>query len=143
MKKLGLIVALLCAITVFETEAQCCKGKTDKKECVDKECSSADVEKAEVVVYYFHATRRCATCEAVESVTKKTINAKYKSKVVFVSVNREKQKEMAKKYKVSGQTLLLTKGKKVVNLTNDAFMYARNSPEKYEKKLEAQLEKLL
>ena len=36
-----------------------------------------------------------------------------------------------KKYEVWGQTLLFIKGKKVINKTNEAFMYVTTDPEKW------------
>ncbi|HML86494.1 MAG TPA: nitrophenyl compound nitroreductase subunit ArsF family protein, partial [Bacteroidales bacterium] len=49
-------------------------------------------EKAKVEVYYFHYTRRCATCQAVESEAKKDLDALYPALVkagtiVFKSIN--------------------------------------------------------
>ena len=73
-------------------------GKEEKKE-------SGIIQADKVEALYFHATRRCATCEAVEKVTKETISKNYKGKVEFVSINREEavNKEMVEKYKVNGQ----------------------------------------
>ncbi|HOO84228.1 MAG TPA: nitrophenyl compound nitroreductase subunit ArsF family protein, partial [Prolixibacteraceae bacterium] len=94
-----------------------------------------DISNVEVI--YFHATRRCATCNAVEEVTKEVLNDVYENKIKFTSIDREQDKKnsLLKKHKVNGQTLLIIKGDKVVNLTNDAFMYARTNPEKLKEKL--------
>jgi len=99
----------------------------------------------DVVVYYFHATKRCVTCKAVEAVTKEALKEYYGEKVVLTSINREKDKKnpLLKKYKVNGQTLLVVKGDDVVNLTSDAFLNARTKPEKLKKKIKTTIDSML
>ncbi len=102
-------------------------------------------EKIQVKAYYFHATRRCETCQAVEKVASEVIKESYSDQVSMLVYNREKEenKSLVKKYKISGQTLLIVKAKKVVNLTNDAFLNARNNPEKFREKLRATIDSML
>lgn len=99
----------------------------------------------EVIAYYFHATKRCVTCKAVEKVARETIDENYKGKVTFVSINREEEKDnpLVKKYKISGQTLLLVKGDEMVDLTSSAFMNARTKPAKFEERLKSEIDKML
>ncbi|MFV0377902.1 MAG: nitrophenyl compound nitroreductase subunit ArsF family protein [Mangrovibacterium sp.] len=98
-----------------------------------------------VKAYYFHATRRCATCEAVESVTRQALTDYYGAKVAFECINRETDKKnpLIKKYQIKGQTLLIVDGDKVVNLTNDAFLNARTKPDKLKAKLKATIDPML
>lgn len=98
-----------------------------------------------VKVFYFHSTRRCATCEAVEAVTREAIREYYGTRVSFESVNREEDaaNPLIAKFKVSGQALLVVKGSNVFDLTGDAFMYARNKPDKLKKTLKAKIDSLL
>lgn len=97
-----------------------------------------------VEVYYFHATNRCVTCEAVEAVTKDALNQFYGDQIVLKSINREEDKTnpLIKKHKIAGQTLLVLKGDKAVNLTNYAFMNARTNPDKLKKKIKETIEKM-
>lgn len=97
-----------------------------------------------VEVYYFHATNRCVTCEAVEAVTKDALNQFYGDQIVLKSINREEDKAnpLIKKHKIAGQTLLVLKGDKAVNLTNYAFMNARTNPDKLKKKIKETIEKM-
>lgn len=146
MKKLFTILTLVFIAGVFTVSAQCCDSKTlaDASSTTKANCDAKQTS-TDVKAYYFHATRRCATCEAVEKVTKETIGEDYKGKVAFESINREENKDNAlvKKYKISGQTLLLVKGDKKVDMTSAAFMYARNNPEKFEKKLKSAIDAML
>jgi len=88
-----------------------------------------------VRVYYFHGTRRCTTCKAVEEVTKEILNEYYATElanttITFESINldEEDSKEIANKLKVSGQTLLFISDNDTTNLTNQAFMNAVSNP---------------
>lgn len=83
-------------------------------------------------VYYFHYTRRCATCQAVETVSSEGIKELFGDRVLFAEYNldEEEGKEKAEQLGVSGQTLLIVKGDKKINITNEGFMYARSNPEK-------------
>jgi hypothetical protein len=90
-----------------------------------------------VEVYYFHYTRRCATCTAVENVTKAALEEFYgeeikNGSIVFTAVNLDESdsEEIAEKLGISGQTLLVVAGDKKENLTTDAFMNAKSNPEK-------------
>ena len=102
-----------------------------------------------VEVYYFHYTRRCAGCKAVEAETQKALQfffpeAMKTGKIAFRSVNLdEKENEaLADKIGVSAQSLLVVKGNAKEDLTDMAFMYARTKPEKYHKTLRKTIENL-
>ncbi len=101
--------------------------------------------KTDVSVYYFHFNARCATCRAVESVAKNGIKELFGDKVAFAAYNLdEKPGELkGKELDVSGQTLLIVKGNKKINLTNEGFMYARTNPEKFKQILNANIQPLL
>lgn len=108
-----------------------CSAQTKK----DQSANNASSEKVEV--YYFHYTRRCHTCESVETESKKAVETQYpeqvkKGTISFQSLNLddENSKKIAEKLKVGGQTLLVVKGSKQVDLTDKGFMYATSSPEK-------------
>jgi hypothetical protein len=100
-----------------------CTAQTQKKET-----TSSQIE-----AYYFHNAARCVTCKTVESEAKADLENLYGSQVTFKSLNLEDDatKAIAKKLEVSGQTLLVVKGNKKVNLTNEGFMYARTNPKKF------------
>lgn len=130
------------------TIQSCNSNQTSDSSSTTKETpKSAELnnEDAGLTAYYFHATRRCETCEAVEKVSKETIAADYKGKVTFKSINREKESDnpLVLKYEISGQTLLLIKGDQAKDMTSAAFMYARNNPEKFEEKLKSAIDEML
>lgn len=127
-----IIASLLFMGTLFTAQAQDTEQKINVQE----------ISTQKIEVYYFHNTRRCATCEAVESVTKSALKENYaeqmeNGKITFQSLNVEDDanEPLARKLKVSGQTLLFVKDGKRKDLTNDAFMYARTNPEKLTNKI--------
>lgn len=104
------------------------------------------VKPAKIEVYYFHYTRRCMTCNAVEDVTKNTLNELYAAKmksgeITFHSVNLEEKdgEAIANRLKVAAQALIVVNDGKQTDLTDKGFMYAKSSPEK----LKAELKKAI
>ncbi|MFW5753477.1 MAG: nitrophenyl compound nitroreductase subunit ArsF family protein [Marinilabiliaceae bacterium] len=143
MKKTLSTLAFFMLLAVVSVTAQCCNSSAREND--ENQNKSAEVANdSDVEAYYFHATRRCATCKAVEDVTKEAIQENFGDKVKFKSINREKQKDhpMMKKHNVSGQTLLIVKGDEAENLTNFAFMNARSNPEKLKNKIKETVESL-
>ena len=127
MKKEWLVLLNLAIILLTLS----CNAQSDKG-VENEHPTAADI----VEVYYFHFTQRCVTCQAVENETKKAIEELYAEalkdeRIVFVSFNLDNQegKKMAGKLNISGQTLLVVKDDKKMNLTNQGFLYARTNPE--------------
>ncbi len=102
-------------------------------------------QKTPVEVYYFHATRRCATCEAVEAVAAETVKENFDGKVSFQSINREENENhpLIISQKITGQTLLIVKGDQIIDLTTEAFLNARSKPEKLKAKIVETVNELL
>jgi len=124
-----------------KAEESCCSSA--KEESTEKEsCCSVSAEETAITAYYFHATRRCATCQAVEKVSKEYIEENYAGKVNFISINRDEEQnsELVEKYEIAGQTLLIVSGDEVINLTNEAFLNARTNPEKLQEKIKSTID---
>lgn len=104
-----------------------------------------EVAANQVEAYYFHNTSRCVTCKTVESEAKANLESLYGTQVTFKALNLEDDatKDIAKKLKVSGQTLLLVKGEKRINITNEGFMYARTNPAKFKSIIKEKVDGLL
>ena len=133
------ILITLAAIALVACNTQ--SKETPKSEVVLSE---------DVQIYYFHNTKRCATCNAVEDETRVALEMFYKEKVEdgsvdFLSLNLEEDEgaKMAQTLHVSGQTLLIVKGETQVNLTNEGFMNARTNPDKFHEILKTQIDNLL
>ncbi len=137
------LIVLSCTTSAKKKEAkECCtaEANTTAETCCTKD---TQIDTSQLSVLYFHATRRCATCEAVEKVTKATIKELYSDTIPFHSINREKQTELAQQFKVEWQTLMIVKGDQIVNLTNEAFLNARTKPEKLKALINSTIESML
>jgi len=104
----------------------------------------------QVNVYYFHFTRRCATCLNVEKVARESVESLFpdqvkKEEITFQSINLDEEtgKAVGKKYNIEGQTLIVICGDKRVDLTDKAFLYANGSPEKLKAEIRKAVEKVL
>ena len=107
--------------------------------------SNQDEKKAKVNVYYFHTNSRCVTCRTVESEAKKNVEELFGEKVQFSAVNLdEKTGEVkGKELGVKGQSLLVVKGDKKIELTTQGFMYARTNPDKFKQIMKEKIQPLL
>ena len=116
----------------------------------EKKDQKTTVKSPQVEVYYFHFTRRCITCQAVETESKKAVETLYpeqikKGLITFKSINldEESSASLAKKNKVEGQSLLVIGKKKRIDITQDGFIYARSNPEKLKDKLKKTIDPLI
>lgn len=125
MKSIKLFFALAVLLP-----ALACNGQTKKPQ-------AAPAKQSKIEVIYFHYTARCMTCNAVEAEAKKDLAELFPAQmkdgsITFQSLNLDDKAVEAKadKLKVSGQALIIIKDGKVIDITNEAFLYARNKPEK-------------
>lgn len=142
MKKIILISIVVAAVVAFLAFRP--NGKADVN--TDVTVTTAD----KVEVYYFHFTRRCVTCIAVENKTQEAIVALYpeaysKGKITFASINLEdeKSKPIAEKAKVTGQALVILSGDFKKDLTAEGFMYANNNYEKFKAEIQKTIDPLV
>ncbi len=101
--------------------------------------------KSGVEVYYFHFTRRCPTCQAVEEVAKEALKEYYGANVPFKGFNldEEEGKTRGEALGVSGQSLIVVMGDTKIDLTNEGFMYARTNPDKLKQILKEKIDPLI
>ena len=141
MKKLiSLSVVVLLVVSLFSVNSF----------AADKKAKTTVSKSAKVEVYYFHFTRRCVTCQAVETETQAAIAALYpvqtkKGLITFKAVNLDEKtsEALAKKCNAEGQALLVISGGKRVDLTEQGFMYAKSSPDKLKAELKKTIDALL
>ena len=138
------ILILLATLSLFGCKAPTAENQTNENQTAE------NVQSDDIQIYYFHNTKRCATCKAVEDETLMALELFYKENIEagtieFTSMNLEEEEgeSMAQELQVSGQTLLIVKGETRVNLTNDGFMNARTNPTKFHEILKSQIDQLL
>ena len=139
MKKLTFLSALL----VLVISSLSCTGQGNNSS------TGKGIDSKKVTVYYFHFTRRCATCMAVEENARKSLESQYPDEVKsgdysFISLNLDEEgtKETADKLGVGGQTMLVVRGDRKIDITAAAWMSARDS-EKMQAEIKSGVEKVL
>ena len=140
MKTFRLFIALLLFAPIFACTAQ----------SSDKPVKTSNNNSDKIEAYYFHFTARCTTCKTIESSAKENLETLYPNQfkqglITFQSINLEEagNKPLAERLGVSGQTLLIVKGDKKINLTNEGFMYAVVKPEKFKEIINEKVDGLL
>ena len=110
----------------------------------------ATLNNKEVKVYYFHFTRRCATCMAVEEQSRLAIESLYPEQIEedlisFEGINIEEEEggKLARELGISGQALLIVNGDQKMELTNEGFLYANSYPDKLKQILKQHIDPLL
>ena len=140
MKKQMIFLISLAAFFQFGS----CDAQGNKDTKINTSLQTEMVE-----VYYFHFTRRCETCRAVENESRKAVEELYtraleEGMIIFQSLNLEEEegKQIASKFNISSQTLLVVRFGEKIDLTNEGFMYARTDPEKLKKALQDAIGKI-
>ena len=131
-------VAAITALFAFRTEGT----QKGNKAAV----SAGDM----VEVFYFHLTRRCVTCQAVENVSRDAVSEIYadeikQGKVIFRALNIEDKatEPEAERAKATGQCLLIISGETRIDLTSEGFMYAKTNPDRLKEELKKAIDPLL
>lgn len=140
--KTKIVFSIAISIFVFFSIISC--NNTESTETAETPVTSTEnITNEGIQAFYFHSSNRCATCIAVEDETLNALNQLYpeemkSKKITFQSINMDEAKgeELAEKMKIAGQTLIIINGEKRVDLTNDAFMYAKETPEKLKAKIQ-------
>lgn len=136
-------VILFASILVMIFSSISCNNQGNMKEVV-QELTASNVN-----IYYFHFTRRCATCMAVEENARKALEALYPNEVktgdyTFSSLNLDEttSKEITDRLGVGGQSLMVVHGDKKIDITGAAWM-AAHDPEKMKSEIKSGIEKVL
>lgn len=99
---------------------------------------NSKVQNEKTKVYYFHTTRRCPTCLAIEEVTKNVLKEQPFSDAIengdleFKTFNAEetKNRKLVKELGISGSSLIVLKNGEKIDLTSKGFLYGLKQPEK-------------
>jgi hypothetical protein len=120
------VKSLALVLIVFLSSISCNSQSNNQK-------VAQTIGSSKVSVYYFHFTRRCATCMAVEENARKAVEVLYPNEVKageysFTSLNLDEAstKEIADKLGVGGQTMMVVRGDKKLNITSAVWMAAHD-----------------
>jgi thiol-disulfide isomerase/thioredoxin len=147
MKKLSYLLTLISFFTFMVS----CSNNEQNNESEDKVAEETNnetltdivkVEKASLV--YFHFTKRCATCNAIKSVSEEVAET-FADKADYIEYNLDEAdgEEMGEKMNADGQTYYLVYGDNKIDLTEEAFLNAKSNPDKFKAILKEKLEAVL
>ena len=136
---------LFSFILAFSFGSMSCDAQNKQKQERSEKAFSDKVE-----VIYFHYSRRCVTCNTVESEAKKHVEALYPElvkhgKITFSSINLEDagSKTIAERCGVSGQSLVVVSGNQKADITQSGFMYARSQPERFKNEIKSAIDRMI
>lgn len=127
---------IIIVFAVFTTLFSC------KKEVKEEVKPIVENSKAtEVQLIQFHTEHRCVTCNNIEKLSKETIKGNDAISFVLYNVDDEKNAKVAEQFEATGTSLYLynSKTKEIKDLTEMAFMYAKNEGEKFKTELQKEI----
>lgn len=135
---------LLITLVVFSMFGVSCNAQSPER------TTTAVTSNNDVEVYYFHYTIRCVTCTTIEAEARMNVEMLYANQVKngnvsFTALNIEEAngKSVSERLGVSGQTLLIVKGDKKINITNEGFLYAVAKPDKFREVMKSKIDPLI
>ena len=127
---------IIIVLAVFAVFFSC---KNEVKEEVKPIVKSS--ETTEIQLVQFHAEHRCVTCNNIEKLSKETIKGNQAISFVLYNVDDEKNAKVAEQFEASGTSLYLynSKTKVTKDLTEMAFMYAKNEGDQFKTELQKEI----
>lgn len=127
---------IIIVLAVFATFFSC---KNEVKEEVKPTVENSKT--TEIQLIQFHAEHRCVTCNNIEKLSKETIKGNEAISFVLYNVDDEKNAKVAEQFEASGTSLYLynSKTKTTKDLTEMAFMYAKNEGDKFKTELQKEI----
>ncbi len=129
MKKIIIVVMLFVTLIA-------CKNEVKETKDITSNSIQTDIQ-----LIQFHNEHRCITCNAIEKLSKETININEGISFVLYNVDDEKNAKVAEQFEATGTSLFLynSKTKATKDLTEMAFMYAKNDGEKFKTELQKEI----
>lgn len=107
-----------------------------------------------VLLFNFHSTNRCVSCNAIEANTKKTIETYFakemqegRVKMMVFNVDDDVNAAIAETFQATGTSLFLVEvlngNSSIIDVTEDGFKYAKHHPEQLIELLKVKIEENL
>ena len=126
---------IIIVLAVFTTFFSC------KNEAKEETKISENTVQTDIQLIQFHTEHRCETCNNIEKLSKETIKGNEAISFVLYNVDEEKNAKVAEQFEATGTSLYLynSKTKATKDLTEMAFMYAKNEGEKFKTELQKEI----
>jgi hypothetical protein len=124
---LSILAIAICLLSI----GGCGNSKSSDKEKQTAQQVANSAEKVQIL--YFHGDRRCPSCLGIADVSEKLYQRKYKenSSVSYsdINIDMDENKALAKKYQVSGSSLIVDIKGKPNDITFEAFALVLTEPD--------------
>ena len=126
---------IIIVLAVFTTFFSC------KNEAKEETKISENTVQTDIQLIQFHTEHRCETCNNIEKLSKETIKGNEAISFVLYNVDDEKNAKVAEQFEATGTSLYLynSKTKATKDLTEMAFMYAKNEGDKFKTELQKEI----
>ena len=126
---------IIIVLAVFTTFFSC------KNEAKEETKISENTVQTDIQLIQFHTEHRCITCNNIEKLSKETITGNEAISFVLYNVDDEKNAKVAEQFEATGTSLYLynSKTKATKDLTEMAFMYAKNEGDKFKTELQKEI----
>jgi hypothetical protein len=127
--KISILILLLA--TFFS-----CKNEVKEEVKITENTVQTDIQ-----LVQFHTEHRCITCNNIEKLSKETIKGNEVISFVLYNVDDEKNAKVAEQFEATGTSLYLynSKTRATKDLTEMAFMYAKNEGDKFKTELQKEI----
>lgn len=127
---------IIIILAVFSTFFSCKNEVKDEVKPIVENSKTTEVQ-----LIQFHTEHRCVTCNNIEKLSKETIKDNEAISFVLYNVDDEKNAKVAEQFEATGTSLYLynSKTKAIKDLTEMAFMFAKNEGEKFKIELQKEI----
>ena len=129
---IGFVLTLTCLLSA------CGGGKSRRNERTPQ--SVSDTARAPIEIMYFYGKQRCVTCRAIEQVVVELTQNELREAIAsgqvhFRAIDWTQETTLAERYEVAWSSLIIDCNGEITNLTEKAFTYARQQPDKLKEEI--------
>ena len=116
----------------------CGGGNSQKNE--QAQTTVSDTARAPIEIMYFYGKQRCVTCRAIEQVVVELTQNELREAIAsgqvhFRAIDWTQETALAECYEVAWSSLIIDCNGEITNLTEKAFTYARQQPDKLKEEI--------
>ena len=129
---IGFVLTLTCLLSA------CGGGNSRPNEQTPQ--SVSDTARAPIEIMYFYGKQRCVTCRAIEQVVVERTQNELREEIAsgqvhFRAIDWTQETTLAERYEMAWSSLIIDCNGEITNLTEKAFTYARQQPDKLKEEI--------
>ena len=129
---IGFVLTLTCLFSA------CGGGDSQKNE--QTQTTVSDTARAPIEIMYFYGKQRCVTCRAIEQVVVELTQNELREAIAsgqvhFRAIDWTQETALAERYEVAWSSLIIDCNGEITNLTEKAFTFARQQPDKLKEEI--------